>query len=156
MMPDDTTVKELKKKRRGLKAALTRQEKALDLLIDGDRSVAEITDHLKSLQITFDNLVQSHENYTEQIDDDEEFENEEAWLADCQQSFINMRCRAADYVKFAEPSSTVDNPEPTSEASGDGTPNLVPASDDNPTSRNTEPNVPAPPEFPAPNKFLNF
>ena len=97
-------MKELKKKRRNAKAALTRQGKALQLLIDGNRPAMEVRALVHKVELTFDDLVQKYEKYTEQIDEDEEFENEEDWLAECQQRFIVLKCRATDHIEAAEPS----------------------------------------------------
>ena len=53
-MMDDTAVNELNKKHRNAKAALrpTRQGNALQLLIDGNRSVVEVRDLLLKVELT--------------------------------------------------------------------------------------------------------
>ena len=41
---------------------------------------------LTKLQEAYENLVTKHEEFTKLIEDDAEFEKEEAWLADCQEA----------------------------------------------------------------------
>ena len=42
---------------------------------------------LDKLQANFNEVVTKHEAYTALIDDDHEFEEEEAWLGECQENF---------------------------------------------------------------------
>ena len=94
----DSTVKELKVKRRNAKAALTRQGKALRLMIEGNRATDEVSSQLEKFELVYDSLVQKHEAYTEQISDDDEFTTEEEWLEECQQMFIALQCETKDHL----------------------------------------------------------
>ncbi|XP_033643441.1 uncharacterized protein LOC117303376 [Asterias rubens] len=112
----DSTVKELKVKRRNAKAALTRQGKALRLMIEGNRATDEVSSQLEKFELVYDSLVQKHEAYTEQISDDDEFTTEEEWLEECQQMFIALQCEAKDHLHVT-PTPTEKESNPNEEAS---------------------------------------
>ena len=71
--------------RRTAKSALTRSGKLVNNLIEGKRPKQEVRKMLDKLQANFSELVMKHEAYTALIDDDHEFEEEEAWLGECQE-----------------------------------------------------------------------
>ena len=84
--------------RRTAKSALTRSGKLVNNLIEGKRPKQEVREMLDKLQANFNELVMKHEAYTALIDDDHEFEEEEAWLGECQENFMNMEYRAKIYL----------------------------------------------------------
>ena len=43
-----------------------------------------------------------HEAYTALIDDDHEFEEEEAWLGECQENFMETEYRAKVYLDMCD------------------------------------------------------
>lgn len=49
---------------------------------------------LNKLQANFDELALKHEAYTALIDEDSEFEEEEAWPRECQENFMDVEYRA--------------------------------------------------------------
>ncbi|XP_070548333.1 uncharacterized protein [Ptychodera flava] len=103
--------KEAKKKRRNAKASLTRHGKGLNVLIDSNRPRNEVEQSLQRFIHAYDDLVQKHEEYIQYIENDEEFEREEAWIEDCQQNFISLKSRAIDYMKESEAPVKTDNSE---------------------------------------------
>ena len=61
------------------------RESWVNNLIEGKRPKQEVRKMLDKLQANFSELVMKHEAYTALIDDDHEFEEEEAWLGECQE-----------------------------------------------------------------------
>ena len=51
------------------------------------------------LRSAFDNLVSKHEEYTNLLDDDEEFEKEKLWIESCQSSFMKLDIDAKNYIE---------------------------------------------------------
>lgn len=92
-------LKEAKINRRTGKAALTRHGKALNNLIEGKRPESEVRDLLIKYQECFERLVELHEQYVKLIDDDNEFETEEGWLAQCQETFMQIEYNAKVYIE---------------------------------------------------------
>ena len=84
--------------RRTAKSALTRSGKLVNNLIQGKRPREEVREMLNKLQANFDELVLKHEAYTTLIDEDPEFEEEEAWLGECQENFMDVEYRAKIYL----------------------------------------------------------
>ncbi|XP_033127733.1 uncharacterized protein LOC117125358 [Anneissia japonica] len=97
-MATDGNIKDLKIKRRNAKAALTRQGNAIYLMMQEHQAPEEVRSQLQRLEVAFDDLVKKHEVYTELIDNEEEFNNEEAWLAECQHRFISTHGDARKYL----------------------------------------------------------
>ena len=69
--------------RRTAKATLARCRKALSKQIEIKRPGIEVKDAINNLQNAFDELVVKHENYSNLIEDDEEFEVQELWMEGC-------------------------------------------------------------------------
>ena len=69
--------------RRTAKATLARCRKALSKQIEIKRPGIEVKDAINNLQNAFDELVVKHENYSNLIEDDEEFEVQEVWMEGC-------------------------------------------------------------------------
>ena len=80
-------MEEAKIKWRTAKAALIRQGKALRKKLSDHRPTSEILEALHSMKAAFEDLVVKHKAYTQLIVKDEAFEQEEAWLEECQDFF---------------------------------------------------------------------
>ena len=93
-MPDEAQLKRAKVERRTAKAAFTRAMKALEHVIANNRPREEITAILNKLQGAFDNLVGKHAGFASLVEDDEECDREEKWLAECQDVFMETETRA--------------------------------------------------------------
>ena len=52
------------------------------------------------MKAAFENLVVKHEEYTQLILDDEAFEQEEKWLEECEDFYLEMEIGAKDYAKM--------------------------------------------------------
>ena len=98
----ETTKKKAKISRRTAKAALTRSGKLVNNLIEGKRPKHEVREMLDKLQNSFNELVIKHEAYTALVDDDHEFEEEEAWLSECQENFMETEYRAKVYLDMCD------------------------------------------------------
>ena len=98
----ETTKKTAKISRRTAKATLTRSGKLVNNLIEGKRPKHEVREMLDKLQTNFNELVMKHETYTSLIDDDHEFEEEEAWLSACQENFMEIEYRAKVYLDMCD------------------------------------------------------
>ena len=83
-------LKETKIKRRNAKAALTRAGKSLRHLIESKRPGKEVRDVLSKVQAAHDKLIENHEEFTKLIEDDKEFEKQEAWLEESQYMFLSL------------------------------------------------------------------
>ena len=93
-MPDEAQLKRAKVERRTAKAAFTRAVKALEHVIANNRPRVEITAILNKLQGAFENLIGKHEEFASLVEDDEEYDKEEKWLAECQDVFMETETRA--------------------------------------------------------------
>ena len=98
----ETAKKTAKISRRTAKAALTRSGKLVNNLIEGKRPKHEVREMLDKLQNSFNELVIKHEAYTALIDDDHEFEEEETWLGECQENFMETEYRAKIYLDMCD------------------------------------------------------
>ncbi|XP_041467176.1 uncharacterized protein LOC121417521 [Lytechinus variegatus] len=98
-MASEQASKDLKIKRRTAKAKLTRLSNGLQHLLDDDRDLDEVTDMFKDLNVAYQELEDRHERYCETIVDDEVFMTEDAWLSECQTSFLDMQRKVKDYSK---------------------------------------------------------
>ena len=56
-------------------------------------------------------FIVKHEAYKEQIEDDTAFEQEELWLEDCQNAFLELETNALDYIKLNTENGKKDNNE---------------------------------------------
>ena len=93
-MPDEAQLKRAKVERRTAKAAFTRAVKTLEHVIANNRPQGEIKAVLSKLQGTFENLVGKHEEFASLVEDDEEYDREENWLAECQDVFMETETKA--------------------------------------------------------------
>ena len=97
--------KKAKLERRTAKAALTRAGNWLNNVVESERLGPEVNEALEKVKRTFDTLVSKHESYTQLIEDDEVFEVEEKWMADCQNNFMGLEQMANECLKFLETQS---------------------------------------------------
>ena len=97
----ETTKKTAKISRRTAKAALTRSGKLVNNL-KGGRRLLEVREMLDKLQNSFKELVMKHEAYTALIDDGHEFEEEETWLGECQENFMEIEYQAKVYLDMCD------------------------------------------------------
>ena len=90
---------ETKRKRRTAKAALTRRGNTLRKKLKEGRPVDEIMEAFHGMKTAFENLVIKHEEYTQLIQDDGAFEEEEKWLEECEDFYLQLEISAKDYSK---------------------------------------------------------
>ena len=90
---------EAKRKRRTAKAALTRRGNTLRKKLKEGRPVDEIMEAFHGMKSAFENLVVQHEDDTQLIQDDGAFEQEEKWLEECEDFYLQMEIGAKDYSK---------------------------------------------------------
>ena len=90
---------EAKRKRRTAKAALTRRGNTLRKKLKEGRPVDEIMEAFHGMKTAFENLVVKYEEYTQLIQDDGAFEEEEKWLEECEDFYLQMEIGAKDYSK---------------------------------------------------------
>ena len=84
---------------RTAKAALMRIGKAVEHEINHKRPQNEVRNSLLKLNIAFDSLVLKHEALTSLITDDDEFDKEEKWLAECQEYFLRIDLGIKTYIE---------------------------------------------------------
>lgn len=87
---------EAKRKRRTTKAALTRRGNTLRKKLKEGRPEDEIIEAFHDMKAAFENLVVKHEEYTQLILDDEAFEQEEKWLEECEDFYLEMEIGAKE------------------------------------------------------------
>ena len=104
--------KELKLRRRNAKAALTRLSKTLVKLMNTGRNTTEIKESMNNAEYAYNELVNRHQEFTELIEDEVEFEREEEWLDESRETFLQLKMDASDYVNG---STTTENNEKSSE-----------------------------------------
>jgi len=83
-------LKDAKIIRRNAKAVLTRATKSLRHLIQSKRPGKEVSDVLFKVQKAYETLIDKHEEFTKLIEDDKEFEEQEAWLEESQYMFMSL------------------------------------------------------------------
>ncbi|CAB4031694.1 Hypothetical predicted protein, partial [Paramuricea clavata] len=95
----EETLKKAKMKRRNGKSTLTRLGKVIIVQIGGERSNEEIQKALDNYEKAYADLEAKHEEVTMLIEDDEQFEEEEQWIEQCQETFLRLKIEAQDYMK---------------------------------------------------------
>ena len=98
-MSEEAIKREAKINRRTAKAALTRCGKTVSNLISGKRPESEVKISLAKYQENFEHLVELHEQFVKLIEDDNEFDMEEEWLGQCQESFMEIEFAAKVYIE---------------------------------------------------------
>ena len=99
----DQLLKEAKIARRNAKAAFTRTTKSLRYLIEKERPETEVRDALFKVQGAYETLIQKHEEFTKLIEEDEQFEEQEAWLEDSQYMFLALETDTKFYLESQLP-----------------------------------------------------
>ena len=100
----EETLKKAKMKRRNGKSTLTRLGKVIIVQIGGgggggERSNEEIQKALDNYEKAYADLEAKHEEVTMLIEDDKQFEEEEQWIEQCQETFLRLKIEAQDYMK---------------------------------------------------------
>ena len=95
----ENAIKRAKIKRRNCKGMLTRQGNVVGHKVYGNRPVEDVKRELEKYELAFADLLTKHEELTMLIEDDEEFEHEEAWMRDCQEIYLGVSINAEDYLK---------------------------------------------------------
>ena len=62
----------------------------------------EVSDFFAKVKQAYNELQEAHDNYTINIDDDQEFDQEEKWMEDCQKNFIKLKISGLDYAPSKE------------------------------------------------------
>ena len=89
-MAEAKALSEAKLRRRTAKAALTRISKTLRIKLQNDRPPGEITEALQKVKQAYNDLVVKHEEYAQNIENDENFETEEKWLEESQNAYLQL------------------------------------------------------------------
>ena len=90
---------EAKRKKRTAKAALAHCGNTLRKKLKENRPIDKIMEAFDSMKTAFENLVVKHEEYTELIQE-AAFEEEEKWLEECKDFYLQMEIGAKDYSKL--------------------------------------------------------
>ena len=96
---DEDALKQAKTDRRTAKSAFTRAGKSLAYTVDHERPPDEVRQALAKLEVVYEALVCKHEEYAALIEDDEAYEKEEEWLADCQHTFMKLEVDAKMFIE---------------------------------------------------------
>jgi len=67
-------------------------------LVENKRTAEEVRESLKKVEISFENLILKHDEFTKLIDDDDDYDKEEQWMGDCQRSFMQLDIEAKTYL----------------------------------------------------------
>jgi hypothetical protein len=97
-MAEAKALSEAKLRRRIAKAALTRISKTLRIKLQNDRPPGEITEALQKVKQACNDLIVKHEEYAQNIENDENFETEEKWLEESQNAYLQLECTTNDHV----------------------------------------------------------
>lgn len=97
--------------------------------IETKRSILELNESLAKVLLAYVDLVEKHERYTQHIEDDKEFDTEEAWLGECQQNALMLEARAKDYETSTQATAIVSEKE--KESSAHETPQVIVSSKEN-------------------------
>ena len=81
--------------------------------LDHDRLLDEIQEAIQKVKEAYDDLVAKHDENTQKIEDDEAFQNEERWLEESQDMYLQIEKRANDFILKKK-----NNPRATDESVG--------------------------------------
>ena len=123
---EEEAQKRTKTARRTAKSAFTRAGKALVHAVDSKRPLEEVREALSKYKTTYESLVCKHEEYAELIGDDEQYELEERWVEECQETFLKLDVNARMFISSEE--QTVSNGESNVEEATEGEDDLRPES----------------------------
>ncbi|CAB3977237.1 Hypothetical predicted protein [Paramuricea clavata] len=82
---------------RTAKAVRTHINKTLRIKLQNNRPPGEITEVLQKVKQAY-YLVVKHEEFAQNIENDEEFETEEKWLEESQDAYLLLECTTNDYI----------------------------------------------------------
>ena len=71
----------------------------MTIQVSGNRPADEVKEALEKYETAFSEHVSKHEEYILLIEDDNVFEGEEAWLEECQETFLKLKIDTEDYLK---------------------------------------------------------
>ena len=91
-------IQKAKVSRRTAKASLTRAGKALCSMVESKRPASEVRESFIKMQEAYQRLIVKHEDVTQLIETDEEFEKEEEWLEESLEMFIRLEIHAKEYT----------------------------------------------------------
>ena len=94
----EAALKQAKIDRRTAKSAFTRAGKSVVHTVESNKPPDEVSQALTKLQGAHESLVTKHEEYVKLIDDDEEYQTEEQWLAECQETFMKLEVLRCENV----------------------------------------------------------
>ena len=116
MAEAENAIKQAKIKRRNGKAALTRHGGTLCYQVSGNRPAEEVRKALENYEKAFSEFLLKHQEFTMLLKDDSEFETEEAWMEDCQDTYLKLKIDTEDYLKEVaiskEKEKSVGSPSP--------------------------------------------
>ena len=69
---------------------LTCQGKVVCHRLSANRPAEEIRKELKKYELAFEDLLSKHEEFLMLLEDDEQFEHEEAWMEECQEIYLKL------------------------------------------------------------------
>ena len=95
----EAALKQAKIDRRTAKSTFTRAGKSVVHTVGSNRPPDEVSQALTKLQGAYESLVTKHEEYTKLIDDEEDYQTEEQWLAECQETFMKLEVDAKMFVE---------------------------------------------------------
>ena len=95
----ENAINKTKIKRRNCKGALTRQGKVVCHKLSANRPAEEIRKELNKYQLAFEDLLAKHEEFLMLLEDDEQFEHEESWMEDCQETYLELSTDTEDFLK---------------------------------------------------------
>lgn len=72
-------------------------------MIEKERPEREVRDALFKVQGAYETLIEKHEEFTKLIEEDEQFEEQEAWLEDSQYMFLALETDAKFYLESQLP-----------------------------------------------------
>ena len=101
--------KGLKLSRRNLKGQLTRTLTTLDnLMKDDTRDVSMLQKYISKAEEQFEGIEKKHDELTQVIEDEAEFETEENWMSDCESQFIQTLVQARRAIDCCTQSTATD------------------------------------------------
>ena len=107
----ENAIKQAKIKWSNCKGTLTCQGKVVCHRLSANRPAEEIRKELKKYELAFEDLLSKHEEFLMLLEDDEQFEHEEAWMEECQEIYLKLSTASqASQEHVAEvQNSIVDN-----------------------------------------------
>lgn len=103
-----TDINKLTLSRRNLKGGLTRALTAIEKLVTtGDAvDVLMLQNYVKKAEEQFQKVETKHDELVENITDEEAYAQEEQWMAECEQTFLESMVHARKFLEARNPMST--------------------------------------------------